>query len=450
MSLSGLKKIADECQSTQNLWTSLNTITARGQIPIRTTLTANSFLKFFESKTENVRASTASCLAPPLVDWAINSSLNIFAPTNVDEVTKLINSLPNKQCLLDPIPTWLLKKSACLLAPFLTSLFNKSFIEGYLPKYFKSSYITPVLKKPNLDCDDASSYRPISNLSVISKLLERLVLSRITSYLDSNNLSPPHQSAYRQYHSTETAVLKVFSDALVAADSGKITLLVLLDLSAAFDTVDHSILLQRLNSHFGFCGSALEWVDSYLNERKCQVRVGEDISGTLLLNCGVPQGSVLGPTLFTMYIAHLEKIISNHGLCAHFYADDTQIYGHCDPVKAIELSSVVSTCIDDVSLWMSSSRLQLNSSKSEVIWLSTSRMKRKFQAAPLRMGKDWISPSVSVRNLGAFFDSDMRMNTHVSRITQSCFSTLRQIKTVASSLPPWRLTCLLLHWCFQN
>ena len=99
---------------------------------------------------------------------------------------------------------------------------------------------------------------------------------------------------------------------------------------------------------------------------------------------------------------------------------------------------------------MSSSRLQLNSSKSEVIWLSTSRMKRKFQAAPLRMGKDWISPSVSVRNLGAFFDSDMRMSTHVSRITQSCFSTLRQIKTVASSLPPLALNLLITSLVFSK
>ena len=126
----------------------------------------------------------------------------------------LINSLPNKQCSLDPIPTWLLKKAAPNLAPFLVKLFNKSFSDGMFPQSFKTSYITPILKKPNLDCGDTSSYCPISNLSVISKLLERLILVRITKHLDNNKLLPINQSAYCRYHSTETAVLKVFSDIL--------------------------------------------------------------------------------------------------------------------------------------------------------------------------------------------------------------------------------------------
>ena len=237
------------------------------------------------------------------------------------------------------------------------------------PQSFKTSYVTPFLKKPNLDCGDTSSYRPISNLSVISKLLERLILVRITKHLDNNKFLPINQSAYRQYHSTDAAVLKVFSDVLEAADQGKLTLLILLDLSAAFDTVDHDILCRRLQSSFGFDGPALNWLRSYLNGRECQIKIGDTTSSRVLSICGVPQGSVLGPTLFSIYTADLRtRIIASHGLRSHFYADDTQVYGHCDVNNVAELFTMVSACVDDVYQWMKSSRLQLNSNKSEVIW----------------------------------------------------------------------------------
>ena len=439
------KKLETERQtSSRALWTSLNSIMGRGRVPINNSINADKFLQYFQTKIKNVRDSTALCQPPSFSDGSIaTSSFDEFLPTSPDEVIRLIHSLPNKQCSLDPIPTWLLKKVAPILAPFLANLFNKSLAEGKLPQTFKMAHITPVLKKPNLDISDTSSYRPISNLSVISKLLERLVHVRITNHLNNNNLFPLNQSAYRRSHSTETAVLKVFSDALSAADNGKLTLLVLLDLSAAFDTVDHSILLQRLGSYFGLGGSTIKWFDSYLNGRSYQVRINNCTSSISSLTCGVPQGSVLGPTLFSMYITELEQIILTHGLQAHFYADDTQIYGHCEPHKVMELSLSVSACVDDVSRWMCSNRLQLNSSKSEVIWLSTCRRRHQRPAAPIRLGMDWISPSDSVRNLGTFFDADLSMSAHVSYVTRTCFLVMRNIKTVAASLPAPALKLLL-------
>ena len=133
------------------------------------------------------------------------------------------------------------------------------FSEGIVPKSWKSAQVTPLLKKPSLDHNVASSYRPISNLPVLSKLSERLVLNRVMSYLNDSNLLPTHQSAYRRHHSTETAVTKVYSDILGAADDGKLSFFILLDLSAAFDLVAHSILLKRLESTYGFDGLTLEW-----------------------------------------------------------------------------------------------------------------------------------------------------------------------------------------------
>ena len=447
-------KLESERNSSRDLWISLNSIMARGRASANNSITADKFLQYFATKVENVRALTSMCQPPSLPTTTTaattTTTLSNFEPTGLEEVVNLINSLPNKQCSLDPIPTWLLKKAAPILAPFLVNLFNKSLADGMLPQSFKTSYITPILKKPNLDANDTSSYRPISNLSVISKLLEKLVLARITRHLQDNNLFPTYQSAYRQFHSTETAVLRVFSDVLGAADKGKLTLLVLLDLSAAFDTVDHQILLQRLASSFGFDGVSLSWFHAYLTKRECQVRVHGTASSTSTLTCGVPQGSVLGPTLFIMYIAELEQIVMRRGLQSHFYADDTQIYGHCDPDKVAELSSLVSACVDDVSQWMRSSRLQLNSNKSEAIWFSTRRRKNKRPKDLIRLGVDWISPSDTVRNLGAFLDSDMSMGAHVSHVTRACFSTLRHIKSVASSLSPKSLNTLVTSLVFSK
>ena len=165
-----------------------------------------------------------------------------------DELLKAIHRLPNKQCASDPIPTWLLTKISGMISIFVKSMVNQSFSEGIVPKSWKSAQITPPLKKPCFDHNVASSYRPISNLTVLSKVSERLVLNRVMSSLNNSNFLPTHQSAYRRHHSTETAVTKVYSDILGAADDGKLSLFILLDLSAAFDLVDHSILLKRLEN----------------------------------------------------------------------------------------------------------------------------------------------------------------------------------------------------------
>ena len=172
---------------------------------------------------------------------------------------------------------------------------------------------------------DVCSYRPISNLSVFSKLLERLVLGRVTDHRNLRNPLPEH----RQHHSTETAVLWVSSDLLSAVGAGDMSLLVLLDLSAVFDSVDHDILLGWLETSFGFTGCALAWFRSYLADRSFSVGYGELASSSTSMTCGVPQGSVLGPFLFSMYRAELESFIREHGLQCHMYADDTQVCGHC-------------------------------------------------------------------------------------------------------------------------
>jgi hypothetical protein len=195
----------------------------------------------------------------------------------------------------------------------------------------KVAVVTPLLKKPSLDCDILGNYRPVSNLSMVSKLLEKVVSTRISEHCNVNGIVNTYQSAYKKVHSTETALLRVQNDLLRAVDSQGGAILVLLDLSAAFDTIDHVLLVQTLKNLFGVDGAALRWFQSYLDSRYQRVKIGSVVSSDKHLQYGVPQGSVLGPQLFTMYTQPLASVIQHIGMDFHLYADDTQIYISFNP-----------------------------------------------------------------------------------------------------------------------
>ena len=385
-------------------------------------------------KVESARNSIQARENPIYLAYAQEGGLSRLQDVDEDELLKAIQRLPNKQCASDPIPTWLLKEISGMILPFVKSMVNQSFSEGIVPKSWKSAQVTPLLKKPSLDHNVASSYRPISNLPVLSKLSERLVLSRVMSYLNNSNLLPTHQSAYRRHHSTETAVTKVYSDILGAADDGKLSLLILLDLSAAFDLVDHSILLKRLESTYGFDGLTLEWFKNYLSERSFNVRCSGTKSDFVDSSVGVPQGSVLGPLLFSLYTGDLERIVLKYKLGFHQYADDTQIYGHCNNEGTEELQIRVSECVDEIASWMGANCLKLNSEKTEVIWFSSRRNLKNIPSYSVRVLESNIFPSKSVRNLGISMDRDLTMSTQISKTIQMCFTSLRQIRSIKGCL----------------
>ena len=186
--------------------------------------------------------------------------------------------------------------------------------------------ISPIIKRAGMDAEDLKSYRPISNLTYMSKLIERMVYRQITTYLEANHLLPKFQSGFRARHSTETAVLKVLSDIFTATDQGSIGLLGLLDMSAAFDTVDHEILLLRLESSFGIYCTALAWLRSFLSGRTQRVVFNGGQSLLNTVTTGVPQGSVLGPLLFLLYTADIPLIAGQFGLGVHCCADNGKLY----------------------------------------------------------------------------------------------------------------------------
>ena len=244
-------------------------------------------------------------------------NLSNFNPTTFTEIRNLISSSEDKQCELDSIPTFLLKLCFDELGPTtsIINIINFSISEGIFPSSFKQAIVYPLLKKPSqpsLPDDDLNNFRPISNLNFISKILEKVVSSRIQSHRLSNSLSSSFQSANRMFHSTETTLLSIHNDLILAMDRGEVTSLIFLDLSAAFDTVDHFILLHRLQHWFGVHGTSLDWFSSYLTSRSQAVSIQNSTSSFSNLSCGVPQG---WPTF-----------ISKSSIKYHLYADDTQLY----------------------------------------------------------------------------------------------------------------------------
>ena len=408
-------------------WSVINRLLGRGHRPCDV-VGADELACYFTDKVGRIRSSTSSSPPPSFRPAPPGISFSDFEPLTTADVLTAISRLPDKSSAVDLLPVSVFRGVADLLAPFLTHLFNRSLIVGYFPVRFKDSFVTPIVKKAGLDEADPSSYRPISNLSYVSKLFERLVARRLVEFVDRHQLLPSTQSGFRRGHSTETVIVSVLSELLDAVDRGDTAILTLLDLSAAFDTVDHEVLLERLRVSFGFDGRALSWFRSYLQGRSQHVRCGGKRSAASDVVCGVPQGSVLGPILFIIYTADLASIVTDHGLSSHQYADDCQIFGSCPESNLHKLASDVSCCVDRVADWMGSNRLQLNASKTEVMWCASARRLSRLPTDSLPVAGSSVLPVSVVRDLGVFIDSDLGASTQVRRTVSRCFAALRQLR----------------------
>ena len=209
-----------------------------------------------------------------------------------------------------------------------------------------------------------------------------------------------------------------------------ITLLGLLDLSAAFDTVDHQILFDRLLYEYGLDGLVLGWFKSYLTDRSICVHYNGLTSETIPILYGVPQGSVLGPVIFILYVAGVINIARAHGFNAHSYADDLQIYDHSQQSSCTSLVVRMSTCILEINEWMASNRLKLNPTKTEVIWLGSPQRLKHCPVGELQIAGVGIKPTTHVRDLGVMIDNDLSLQCHVNHITRTCFYHLRQLRVI--------------------
>ena len=225
---------------------------------------------------------------------------------------------------------------------------------GEFSELWKLSTVKPLIKKPGMELQ-YGNYRPISNLSFLSKVIEKLVLQQYNHHIITHSLLPDYQSAYRQGYSCETALVKLFNDSLWSMEKKRVTTLCAIDLSAAFDTVDHDVLLTLLKNRFGISGNVFSWFRAYLRPRQFRVRVGETYSEPRAVDYSVPQGSVVGPQLFSAYASTLgDVVLSEHNISLYGFADDhvlsTEINLN-DPLSERRSISSLEQCLNCVKEW---------------------------------------------------------------------------------------------------
>jgi len=403
---------------------------------------AERFSKYFQQKIKIIRRDLdEKAQSKPLVpgrldadEHSVASKLHMFSSVTEDEVSNIIKSSSNASCDLDPWPTRIIKKHIGTLVPVITKIVNLSLTTGHVPDCLKEAIVKPLLKKPGLNNELLKNYRPISNISFLSKIIEKVVATRLNKYLNDHNLHEPLQSAYKPFHSTESALLKVQNDILTDIDNRKGVILVLLDLSAAFDTIDHGVLLRLMESRLGITGTVLNWFQSYLTNRTQKVSVGKSLSSLYHLLCGVPQGSVLGPILFTIYILPMGDIARRHGITFHIYADDTQIYCSFDLSDSDNTKSRIENCIADIRLWMISQKLKLNDDKTEIIILSAPSHTTQVNCGNIVIGDSCVVPAASARNLGVIFDHHLTMESHIKMVSKNAYYHLRNIASIRNTL----------------
>ena len=397
---------------------------------------ADKFGTFLEEKITKIQLELPRGTNLPNVAMpACESRLDYFNPVTVDELRKIVTKAPPKSCSLDPMPSWMVKSVLDELIPLMTKITNKSLSSGNVPASMKVAVVTPLLKKASLDPEIMKNYRPVSNVSFISKILEKVVATRLRDYMDINKLHDPFQSAYESGHSTETALLKVQNYLLRTMDKSGAAILVLLDRSAGFDTIDHDIMLSRLKTVLGIDGIALQWFKSYLTGRTQSMKIHDALSAVLMLIYGVPQGSVLGPLLFLVYLLPLRHLIKTHGLEMHGYADDTQIYMSCstpnDKISVAEDCRRIEMCLHDIHSWMSNNKLKLNSEKTEIILIGTRVQVEAMNVSSLSVAGVQVNISGRpVRNLGVELDPLLSMSAQVNKMVKHSSFHIRNIGRV--------------------
>ena len=399
---------------------------------------ANRFADFFRTKIERIReklnVSIIDDVSVPSPCISKQTAFSDFRPMMEDEIVNIIKQSNSSSCQLDPIPTRLLKRCCPVLSSVIMTIINLSLHSGHVPTSLKCSIISPRLKKSTLSSSEFNNFRPIANLSYVSKVLERAAVLQLQEHLEIHTLHAPSQSAYRKGYSVETATVRVHNDVTQALDRQEEVIIVLIDFSSAFDTIDHATLFNRLTLQFGISGNVLNWIKSYLTDRSHTVSVLNSTSCKVQDSCGVPQGSVIGPLLFILYTTPIHHIIKSHGLQVMMYADDVQIYSSFHPRDRDTAISRINACVRDIRSWSTRNMLALNDSKTEVLHFVSKFATYDVPSITIKVGEMEISPSREIRNLGAIMDTHMTMRPHVKKTCQLAMAAASNIGRIRRCL----------------
>ena len=410
---------------------------------------ANMFLDFFDQKIKSIVENFGSDIlrAPSIMPIPDNKLLS-FRRVSVEEVRATVQKVNMTYCDSDPLPISDIsqcEKFGEILRIF-TLIINCSLINNTFPDSEKLAVIKPIIKgKSDVQC--LSSYRPVSNLTFLSKIIESVLLTQIQGHLQAVQALPDSQTAYRKLYSTETALCSVVNDLIILMDEGKCGLLILLDLSAAFDTVVHELLLMDCKS-VGIDGDALIYLKSYLENRQYYVQIGRSFSDKKFLNRGVPQGSVLGPVLFCIYTIELSHILKKHDVGFKLFADDTQFYMALDNIDNVE--GKIMQILDDVGEWMESKQLKLNQDKTECLIVGKNKDIRRFNMPTLCIGDNSLETCDAVKDLGIIFDCNLSMKDQIQRVVRTTRYHLRNIGFVRKYLDETTIKMLVHNYVISK
>ena len=363
-----------------------------------------------------------------------NSELFKFRMFSETEVKKAISSMRSNACGVDGISKNMLNLVLPFVLPPLTHIFNYSVKHSVYPSLWKNARVTPIPKKKTL-ITSYKELRPISIQPILSKVMEKLIFCQLNEYVESKQILPPIQSGFRRQHSTATALLNVTADMYEAVNNNNVCMLVLLDLSKAFDTVDHTLLLAKLK-YYNISHETVMWFKSYFSDRKQLVQLSPDVfSSYLTIKSGVAQGSILGPLLYSIYTADLYKSIKHCQI--HLYADDTQLMIPT-PTKSIpDAVHLLNSDLHTISFWCKNNGLFINPDKSQFSIYGTARNLAKIDENELTINIDGakIAYSKTLTNLGVTFDQKLCWSEHVSRQTAKSFFVLRSVRKLSQFLP---------------
>ena len=311
------------------------------------------------------------------------------------EILKVINEMPNKHCDLDPAPFTVFKKLAPDLKSEITTLVNLSLSHGVFTQSWKTSIVKPLLKKIGLDLI-FKNYRPVSNLKFLAKLVEKCMLLQFNEHCSLNPLLPSYQSAYRKFFSCETSLLKLADNLLNEMENQRVCALVVMDLSAAFNTVDHNILLDVFSNQYGIEGKVQNWFNTYLRSHFCQVDINGARSSIQPLDFSVPQGSCAGPMLYTVYTSTLQYQISK-GMDLNGLAGDHSVNKLFNPNDRKDELRTIESSLENINSWMSLNRLQMNTSKMESMMIGSRKQLSKCVTNNIKVCNDTVEKSEIIR-----------------------------------------------------
>ena len=436
-----IKKLTDFGKDTSAIWKNIKNwlgwtsggpptkLLSNGKMFSKPSDLANIMNSFFINKVKNLRENLPTNVKDPLLlPKKLMKSRNcnfILKSVHPDDIKKMIANLKNsKSCGSDNIDTYVLKLAQDELTPVITHIVNLSIEQKVFPSQWKTAKVIPLHKKEEKIYP--KNFRPVSLLCIFSKILERAVFAQVVDYLESNNLLHPSHHGFRSKHNTTTALAQMFEVWLEAFDDNEISAVILLDMSAAFDVVDHNILLKKL-AIYGFDTNLVDWMTSYLSNRKQSVYIDGAFSDFLAIEAGVPQGSILGPLLYVIFTNDLPEVVHNHlstnntfynthcaqcgGLCC--YADDSTYTFSGSDIE--EVKDKMHESYENLSNYMSENKLVLNSDKTHVLVMASSKKHKKYKnfGIFLDTGAEIIEPVENEKLLGCHVSNDFRWNNHI-------------------------------------